>query len=719
MRPLRIVLGDLSYFNHYTEGGLYAPINIGYLATHAKKLFGADVEIVLYKNPHELLDHVRARRPDMVGLSFYYWNTALNHLVTKHVRAALGDHVFIAWGGPSVDSDQGELAGLFRRFPEVDAFVPNEGEAGFVKIVDALLSRSTMRLDAPLDGVALLSDGEVTQGLPVGLSLDLGQLDSPYLSGILDPYLGGQFLPIIQTSRLCPYTCAFCVAGKNRGKLRAFPLDQVREELDYICQRYRDRPEFTLYISDDNFGIMQRDVEVAQYILECSEKYGYPRKVYFYNDKRFTETSREVHRILGHMCLFGLTMSLQSENPDTLQAIHRRNLTPDQRDAGIKFASELDIPVTTELIFGLPNETRASFTAALNTCAMAGFDSIQCYNLIIFDGIELNRPAASERHGLQTKYRHVSASSQYIGDDFCAESERVVVANKSFEFDDFLVIRGLNLFFYGIFYFKLYHWFFKYLCGAGIPLADFLSRIMRPGPTPSGIPQDYPQFLAAFESAVRGELSDSHEDVVAFMKQVCDASGDEIAEPVKITPHFCMRLMRRDAGWLPAVLLWLLDEFVDDPAVRRNAQFLIELCKRERIDLVDRTPPDPLVTEFDVIAWRRDKFRSPLEAYPCERRHIGFAASDHFRERCAVYAKNGANAHDGQGIDPEAERYLLDALGQFKLSPADFLYTLSYEDVSSDVLSSSRPTGKTRSAICGPHELSLGARAALTVRSAR
>lgn len=48
----------------------------------------------------------------MVGLSFFYRNTALRHLVTKHVRAALGDHVFIAWGGPSVDSDRGQRIDL-------------------------------------------------------------------------------------------------------------------------------------------------------------------------------------------------------------------------------------------------------------------------------------------------------------------------------------------------------------------------------------------------------------------------------------------------------------------------------------------------------------------------------------------------------------------------------------------------------------------------------
>ncbi|MSO71226.1 MAG: hypothetical protein EXQ88_04340, partial [Alphaproteobacteria bacterium] len=135
MRPLRIALGDLSYFNNYTKFGLYVPLNIGLLAAQAKQKFGEAVEIRLYKDPRLLLEDVRQWQPDLVGLSFYYWNSALNHLVTKHIRAELDDRVTIVWGGPSVDTDTSQLKLLCERFPEVDAFVPNEGEAGFYNVV--------------------------------------------------------------------------------------------------------------------------------------------------------------------------------------------------------------------------------------------------------------------------------------------------------------------------------------------------------------------------------------------------------------------------------------------------------------------------------------------------------------------------------------------------------------------------------------------------------
>ena len=54
MRPIKIFLGDLSYFNNNNKSGLYVPVNIGYLASYTKKLFGSDVEISLFKDPNKI-----------------------------------------------------------------------------------------------------------------------------------------------------------------------------------------------------------------------------------------------------------------------------------------------------------------------------------------------------------------------------------------------------------------------------------------------------------------------------------------------------------------------------------------------------------------------------------------------------------------------------------------------------------------------------------------
>jgi radical SAM superfamily enzyme YgiQ (UPF0313 family) len=63
-------------------------------------------------------------------------------------------------------------------------------------------------------------------------------------------------MPMLQTSRSCPYKCIFCVSGKNVSKLRVFPIDQVKAEIEYIAERYKNRSNLMLYIVDENFGIM-------------------------------------------------------------------------------------------------------------------------------------------------------------------------------------------------------------------------------------------------------------------------------------------------------------------------------------------------------------------------------------------------------------------------------------------------------------------------------
>jgi radical SAM superfamily enzyme YgiQ (UPF0313 family) len=254
-----------------------------------------------------------------------------------------------------------------------------------------MLSNRQHLWDTPIDGVVYKDNGECVAGASVGLSLDLTTLGSPYLDGFLDGYLAGEYKPLIQTSRLCPYSCSFCVSGKTKGKLRAFSMDQVKEEISYVSRAFKDRPHFTCYITDENFGILHRDIEIAEHIKKCSENLGYPKNVFFYNDKRFTETSRGVIEKIADINSIGLTLALQTENPEALKAVRRTNLTSEQIDAAIAWASERNISTTTELIFGLPFETKDSFVNLLERSVERGFDSILCHNVLVMDGIEMNR----------------------------------------------------------------------------------------------------------------------------------------------------------------------------------------------------------------------------------------------------------------------------------------------------------------------------------------
>jgi radical SAM superfamily enzyme YgiQ (UPF0313 family) len=279
-------------------------------------------------------------------------------------------------------------------------------------------------------------------------------------------------MPMLQTSRLCPYSCAFCTSGKNRGKLRAFPLDQVKAEIDLVCDRFADRPYMGLLLSDENFGILARDVEVAEYISKSKDRTGYPKNIFFYNDKQFTETSKRVIESLGQINTHGLILSLQSENPETLKEVKRKNLSPQSIAAALKWASERNMPTSTELIFGMPYETRESFLKLLSSCVDKGFDSILGFNLFLMDGIELNTPGKREQHAIQTRFRPVGTYYGMFESEFTAETEEIVVATKHFDFEDFLLVRSLNFVYYAVFAIGFYKWFFQYVRHCGVDVSE-------------------------------------------------------------------------------------------------------------------------------------------------------------------------------------------------------------------------------------------------------
>ena len=636
MSKLKIFLGDLSYINDQNRFNLFVPLNIGYVAVYANKLYPDDIDITLFKDPDQMLEQIRIQKPDVVGLSFYYWNTALNQAMTEKAMDVLGEHLLVVWGGPSVDTDATQQSRLFERFPHVDAFIPNEGELGFAALIGERLSHGKKRMwNAPISGVVFHQDGDLVQGAAVGLSLDLAELDSPYLTGLLDPFIGGDYLAELQTSRLCPYTCTFCVSGKNRGKLRAFPYEQVTDEIAFIVDHYKDKPHLPMHLVDENFGIIERDGELSDVILESSKTRGYPKGIYFYNDKRFGDTAKKVIGNLGHMTLYGMALSLQTENPDTLKEIKRRNLTPEQLDEAIQWASSRGLNSTTELIFGLPYETKDSFIQLLNNALDRGFDQININNLIMLDGVEMARDGYREKHGVQTRFRLIQANQGLLEDTFSVELDEVVISTNYFSFDDFKFMRRLNFMFFAIFSLGFYTWFFQFIRHSGISLVDYIDNFFTTESPNSSI-ANWTNFVNAFETAALAELYESPEAAKEGSYNSFCENGNQVGPPTLLNVSFGAKLICLDKEWIAAALIDSLENFIDrqkNPSVFEVADTLIALCHKERINLIDREIPKAVICNYDLLGWKKDKFRRPLDHFRTE------SLALYFREDLEFVAK--------------------------------------------------------------------------------
>jgi len=629
---LNIMFTDFCYYNRYTLDNRYVPLNIGLIGQYINQEFGKNISVSLYKSVDKFLNQAKENPPDIVGLAIYFWNTAISQYAVKCLREMFGEKVVIVLGGPSIDSDKlQQYKFLTEKFPGANAVVVNEGEIGFSNIIKKMFSDEKNLFKDPINGVSFVHDNQLIQGSFTGTTnLDLSTLGSPYLSGLMDDFMHSDYQPLIQTSRFCPYTCAFCVSGKNRGKLRGYPIEQVKEELNYVCKKYADRPHHIMYLADENFGILKRDVEIAEHIKKCNKDFGYPQGIFFYNDKRFTETSRRVVKTLGEIMGHGLSLALQTENPETLKAIKRVNVTEKEIDNAMNWASDLGIATSTELIFGLPYETRDSFVDLLNRSVKRGFDSVYCYNLFIMDGIELNRPSVREKHGIKTKYRVLRTNFGSHKANFFGEHEEVVVGTNAFSYEDFIDIRNQNFMFFAVFALDFQKWFFQFIRNLDVSLSEFFSSFLKPDRKIKW-PDGYLKFLDDFKFAIEEELHDSPNEAIAKAKKAYEDNNNDVGDPPRPNLNLGVRLIYLENKWIKEVLLYHLDKIMGEKLTNEDknlAASLIDLAGRERIDLENVSKKEPLNFPFDVIEWKKNKYKKPLRDFKITNRAINFTVDE-------------------------------------------------------------------------------------------
>src|SRR3970040_1767553 len=116
-----------------------------------------------------------------------------------------------------------------------------------------------------LDSVrAIAEDGAFYAGPVLDRVRDLSEVPSPYLSGKLDELFDGKLMPIIQTTRGCPFACTFCMeANDYYSKKHRKPSEVLKAEIDYIgrgMKAVRDAGgRNDLHIADSNYGMYKED----------------------------------------------------------------------------------------------------------------------------------------------------------------------------------------------------------------------------------------------------------------------------------------------------------------------------------------------------------------------------------------------------------------------------------------------------------------------------
>jgi len=512
--PIRIFLGDLTY-NTIGMSTEVFPLNIGYISAYCTKRFGSKVDITLFKYIDELEAAIYENPPDILGLSNYVWCHRIGLEMFDLVRSQ-NPNVITVWGGPNFPQDLESQQSFMKNCSSVDFYVPIEGEIGFSNIVEEVLNISELDykkeilFKKPIDGcISRNPDSSLQFSIPEIRTKELDEIPSPYLTGLMDKFFDGKLTPMIQTNRGCPFTCTFCVDGADTvNRVNQFGLERVSSELNYIGEHVTNNIH-SLHISDLNFGMYPRDLEICDDIVGIQKKYDYPHKIISTTGKNKKERIiQAIEKLNGTM---SLSMSVQSMDEQILKNIRRSNISVDHMLALQPAIKKVGLVTDSEVILALPGETYQTQITTLRKLLAAKLDFVEVYSCMLLNGSELNTPEQRKKWNFQTKFRILPRDFTTLRNGKnVIETEEIVVGSNTLSFEEYIELRTLSFSIYvtniGIVYDSL----LKFLRENNIEVFDLFFQMMK---QIDSSPPSAQKIFDSVKNDVTDELWDSPEDI--------------------------------------------------------------------------------------------------------------------------------------------------------------------------------------------------------------
>ena len=385
----------------------------------------------------------------MLCFSNYSWNFELAY---KFATTAKGrDHsVVTIFGGPNFPTDSDEKVDFLRKRQNIDFYIELEGELGFVdlmtKLADLGLDLKKLKDQREhLLNTCYLDKDELVIGA-VERIRDINVIPSPYLTGLLDEYFDLPLVPMMETTRGCPFACTFCADGIS-AKSRVFRYDsqRTREELHYIARKVQNMDE--LIITDLNFAMYKQDLDTARFIAEIQKLYNYPILFSASAGKNKPKRTIEVASIIQG---WTLGASIQSTDSEVLTAIKRSNISTSAYQELVEYGNSIPNSKThSEIILGLPGDTKEKHFESLRFCIDNNVNSIRMFQAIMLAGTEMADRDTRENFELVTKFRTIPGCIgiyDLLDEKYSvAEIEEIIVGSNTLSEDDYLDCRIMNL----------------------------------------------------------------------------------------------------------------------------------------------------------------------------------------------------------------------------------------------------------------------------------
>ena len=326
---------------------IHSSLGIWYLLAGVKRcapeITASVVEGTVNENMENYIERLIAKSPDIIGFSCYIWNISHIRAVIEKIRELLPECVIVL-GGPEADCNTRELLKI------ADYILRGDGEESFAGLAKCIKNNEDVSGIAGICYGSVISPPAQTKGDPC----------DPYSQEYFETLSGR--IAYLETSRGCPYSCAFCLSG---GSNLCF-FDEERAKADIL--RLANSGAKTIKLVDRTFNANAARAErLTRFIIE---NYGdkIPLGICFHFEIAGDILSPSLLEIYSQAPIgaIQLEIGLQSFNEQTLKAVRRKTDTKKLRENIEKIISFGNIHLHIDLIIGLPFEDVKSFKESFN-----------------------------------------------------------------------------------------------------------------------------------------------------------------------------------------------------------------------------------------------------------------------------------------------------------------------------------------------------------------
>jgi len=365
-------------------------------------------EFTVHEPKESVLAALLAEAPEVVAFSVYLWNRR-ETLELVDALAVARPGLRIVLGGPEVSFDGTDL---FQRHPGLTALVRGEGE---LPLHGLLAAWSTGKEPAGVARLCWRRGEKVVEG-PDGPPLaQLDTLPSPFALDLVDLSRGFVYY---ETSRGCPFDCAFCMSALD-ASVRSYSMERIRSDLGWLLAQRVTKIKFV----DRTFNYdANRARDIFRFILENNRGSHLHFEIGAHLlDEATLELLEQVPA-----GTFQFEIGVQSTLPATLAAIGRKAPLERLLANVSRLRARTRIDLHLDLIAGLPGEGFDAFAASVDRVARLAPRHLQIEPVKLLPGSPLRRDASA------------------LGIRFDPNPPYTVLATPELSFDELERLRGLS-----------------------------------------------------------------------------------------------------------------------------------------------------------------------------------------------------------------------------------------------------------------------------------